>query len=308
METVSVVICAHTEDRWDDLVAAVQSVHDQKRAADEVIIVIDHNDDLHQRARAAIEGATVVANDGPRGESGARNSGVSVASGSVVAFLDDDATAEPGWLEALLPWFGDGSVLGVGGSAEPGWDAGRPAWFPREFDWVVGCSYEGLPQTATTIRNLMGCNMAFRRQVIVDAGGFYEGLGRTGNDGNGCSETEFCIRAGRELGGRFVFEPDARIRHRVPVERGTWRYFVARCRAEGRSKAHLADRTSAATALEIEKAYVRRTLPLGVARGLRDLTRRDGSGAARSAAILVGALAAASTYAMGAIRTRRVSP
>ena len=57
--------------------------------------------------------------------------------------------------------------------------------------------------------------------------------------------------------------------------RTTWRYFAARCRAEGRSKAHLADREGQDQALELEKAYVRRTLPTGVARGLRDATRRD---------------------------------
>ena len=125
----------------------------------------------------------------------------------------------------------------------------------------------------------MGCNMCFRRDVIERAGGFYDGLGRTGNDGFGCSETEFCIRARRLLGGRFVFEPAARIHHRVPQGRTTWRYFAARCRAEGRSKAHLADREGQDEALALEKTYVRRTLPDG--RGPRP-ARRHPAGRCRA--------------------------
>ncbi|MEL7209306.1 MAG: glycosyltransferase family 2 protein, partial [Actinomycetota bacterium] len=196
---------------------------------------------------------------------------------------------------------------GVGGEADPAWAMGRPRWFPRQFDWVVGCSYEGLPTSAAPIRNLMGCNMAFRRSVIDEAGGFYAGLGRTGNDGHGCSETEFCIRAQSLLGGRFVFEPRARIHHRVPAERGTVRYFLSRCRAEGRSKARLAGRTGTGKALELERRYVRRTLTVGVLRGLRDVIRRDPAGAARSAAILAGAASASGSYVAGSL-SRRAGP
>lgn len=305
--STTVVICAHTEERWDDLVAAVASVEAQCRDDDEVVVVIDHNPALLARARGAFTAATVVDNDGPRGESGARNAGVAVASGEVVAFLDDDATAAPGWLDALLAWYADPEVLGVGGAADPAWDTARPRWFPPEFDWVVGCAYRGLPTTAAPIRNLMGCTMSFRRSVIEDAGGFYDGLGRTGDDGFGCSETEFCLRARRLVGGRFVYEPLARIRHRVPVGRTRWSYFATRCRAEGRSKARLADREGADDALALERAYVRRALPAGVARGGRDLLRGDLGGAGRATVILAGLGLTGAGYLAGLVGRPRGS-
>ena len=66
-------------------------------------------------------------------------------------------------------------------------------------------------------------------------------------------------------------------------------------------KAHLADRTGTRTALELERRYVRRTLPRGVFRGLGDVARRDAAGAARSAAILAGTAAAAGSYAAGSL-------
>ena len=298
MPSSAVVICAHTDDRRLETARAVDSVLAQTHPADEIVVVIDHNDGLLAWARDRFTGATVVANTRARGESGARNSGVAEVHSDVVAFLDDDATAHPDWLGHLLSWYEEPEVLGVGGAADPHWRSGRPAWFPEEFDWVVGCSYRGLPEEPATIRNLMGCNMSFRRDVIMEAGGFYEGLGRTGGDAFGCSETEFCIRAQRELGGRFVFEPRARIAHQVPADRGTWGYFTRRCRAEGRSKAMVARRTSRAEALALERRHVRTTLPQGIVRGLRDVGRTPGA-VGRVAAIVLGTSLTAGTYAVG---------
>src|SRR4051812_28350918 len=71
---VSVVICAYTFDRWDDLVAAVASVQSQTAPAGEVIVVIDHNDELLARVRAEIAGVVAIPNTEPQGLSGARNS------------------------------------------------------------------------------------------------------------------------------------------------------------------------------------------------------------------------------------------
>ena len=59
---ISVVICAYTEDRWDDLVAAVASVRHQTVPPHEIVVVIDYNPALLARAGAALDGVMVVAN------------------------------------------------------------------------------------------------------------------------------------------------------------------------------------------------------------------------------------------------------
>ena len=43
MLSASVIICAHADDRWDDTLAAVASVHAQSHPAKELIVVIDYN-------------------------------------------------------------------------------------------------------------------------------------------------------------------------------------------------------------------------------------------------------------------------
>ena len=94
----SVIICAHTEKRWQSLLDAVASVEAQTHPAHEIIVVIDHNPALHERAIAGLAGARVVANGDTPGLGGARNSGVDEATGDVVVFLDDDAVASRQWL------------------------------------------------------------------------------------------------------------------------------------------------------------------------------------------------------------------
>lgn len=293
----AVVICTHTDERRPHIERAVASVRDQSTPPDEIVLVADHNEGLGEWARATFPGVTVVDNPNTRGESGARNAGVAATSSEVVAFLDDDAAAADDWLTHLLSWYQDPDVLGVGGSARPAWHSGRPTWFPREFDWVVGCTYRGLPERPSGVRNLMGCNMSFRRSVIIDAGGFDEGLGRTGGDALGCSETEFCIRATQLLDGRLVFDPRASIDHHVPAGRTTWRYFVTRCRAEGRSKARMAHRTPRREPLHVERTYVTGTLAQGVVRRVGRLGRERGA-VLRVATIVVGAGVTAASFAL----------
>jgi GT2 family glycosyltransferase len=298
--SVSVVICAYSEERWADLRAAVASIERQTLPAREVVVVIDHNPSLAALAREELRGARVVENRGLRGLSGARNTGLAAAGGDVVAFLDDDAAAEPDMLERLVRGYRPG-VLGVGGAAEPVWPDVRPSWFPPEFDWVVGCTYRGLPDQGGPVRNLIGANMSLRRDVLQAVGGFESGIGRVGKVPLGCEETDLCIRASQaHAGGSFVFAPSARARHRVTPDRTRLRYFVSRCYAEGRSKAIVARRSGAARALETERSYALRTLPRGLVRGVGDaLLRRDPAGLARSGAIVLGLAVTGAGYLSG---------
>ncbi len=296
----AVAICAYTEHRWSDLLDAVRSVRAQQPAApDQIVVVIDHNETLFERAHRELDGVDVCRSTGPRGLSGARNTAIDRTTAEVLAFLDDDAVAEPDWLHSLLANYDDPFVLGVGGHAKPLWAEGhRPSWFPAEFLWVVGCSHQGLPSTVGPVRNVIGCNMSFRTEVLRKVGGFDPGLGRTADRPLGCEETELCIRATELVpGGRVVLDPSAVVAHRVPASRQSWSYFLARCRAEGVSKAWVADRVGAASATATERGYVARTLPAAVGHGIGDIIRGDLSGAARIAAVTAGLASTATVFA-----------
>jgi GT2 family glycosyltransferase len=295
--SLTVIVCAYTLDRWADLSAALESLRRQTRRPDQLVLVVDGDDELLARAVPAFPDVLCLANAGPRGLSGARNTGVAAATGDVVAFLDDDAAADPDWAELLLAGYADPAVIGVCGHVAPAFRAPRPAWFPDEFLWVLGCSYTGLPTERADVRNPIGANMSFRRDAFATAGGFDTAIGRLGADAAGCEETEFSIRARAALpGGRVVLEPAAGCRHTVPAQRLTRAYFRRRCRAEGRSKALVARLAGAEAALETERTYVVRTLPRAVLRGLRDALTGDLSGLARAEAVVEGVLLTALSY------------
>lgn len=306
--SVSVVISAYTDERWDALRAAVASVQRQTRPAHQVVVAVDHNPALLQRAREAWPdgSVTIVENTQAQGLSGARNAGIAAATGAIVAFLDDDAAAEPDWLAQLTPVFDDPAVASAGGALEPVWLEERPAWFPDEFNWVIGCSYTGMPTATADVRNAIGANMAFRRDALDAVGGFATGIGRERGLPMGCEETEISIRVRqRTPGARIVYEPRAQVRHLVPSGRGTWRYFLTRCWAEGRSKALLTDLVGRQDGLASERTYATRTLPVGVLRGLRDALGGDASGLGRAAAIVAGLFATAAGYAAGTLARAR---
>lgn len=315
---ISVIICAYTEERWDELLAAVASVLQQTLPPREVIVVIDHHPILFERARAHLSGARVIANQEAQGLSGARNSGIALAQGAVVAFMDEDAEAAPDWLAQLREGYADPQVLGVGGTIEPRWVAGQPDWFPEEFHWVVGCTYQGMPEHRRTqnqaweacfaVRNLIGCNMSFRRELFEMVGGFRDGVGQVGKSMLRCDDTEFCIRAQQAMSeGIFLHNPKAKVYHHVPEARGEWRYFRRRCYTEGLAKAQISQLVGSHDGLSSEWTYTLRTLPQGVARGLLESIReRQPRGLARAGAIMAGLMLTTAGYLKG--RLSRSSP
>jgi glycosyltransferase involved in cell wall biosynthesis len=314
----SVVICVYTEQRWDDIMAAIASVRAQSLPAHELIVVVDHNDGLLSRLVDGLPPVydgppvVIVANHYQRGLSGGKNTGVSYATGDVVAFLDDDAFAEPEWLKYFADCYGAPAIVGVGGLTLPNWDSARPSWFPREFDWVLGCNYLGLASGRQRVRNLLGGNASFRREVFDQVGGFTSDAGRSVQAGRpaarlplGCEETEFCIKIGQQLpDSRLIIDDRAVIWHRVPDQRARLRYFVTRCYAEGLSKAVVTRRVGSADGLAAERRHAFATLPAGLARCLRESARGDLAGIGRAGAIIAGLSATTAGYLAGRLTGR----
>lgn len=300
--TVSVVICTYTDERWDDVVRAVESVRTQTRAPAEVILVVDHNDALARHASAAFPGVRVLPNAHERGLSGARNTGIQAAGGDVIAFLDDDASGGPTWLATMMAHYDEPAVQGVGGSATAVWTGGpRPRWLPAEFDWVVGCTYVGQPTRTAPVRNLVGCNMSFRREVFDRVGGFRTEIGRIGKRPLGGEETELCIRLSQAVpGAKLLYDPAVNVEHRVSPDRRRFRYFRDRCYSEGLSKAAVAGHVGADSGLAAERSYVSSVLPRGF---LTALLRGQ---ADKAFSIVFGLLATSAGYVRGRLGRRAV--
>ncbi len=302
----SVIICTYTENRWEDLVAAIHSVKQQTLSAFEIIVVVDHNPALLERVKQCLPEVVAAENKGLQGVSEARNSGAAIARGELIAFLDDDALALPDWLEWLTVHCNTAQVLGAGGSIEPLWLDHRPRWFPEEFYWVVGGTYRGLPQTATRVRNVWTGNMVIRRNVFESIAGFRPGFGKVGS--YSCPEdTDLCIRAlQRWPQGDWLYEPKARVQHKVPGSRSSWRYYVWRCYNEGVGKARLSDLVGAADGLATERKHALSTLPRGIARELaRAILHRDLGNAGRAGAILIGLATTCVGYLVGLIQLNK---
>ena len=297
------VICAFTRERLPVLREALDSLYAQTYPAHEIVLVIDHAPQLLADARERWPDIVIVPNREQQGLSGARNTGVAETDADVVAFVDDDAIAQPDWLERIAAAYRDPRVLGAGGTVRPRWVEGKPDWFPPEFDWVVGCTHSGMPKETEPVRNLVGANMSFRRSALEEVGGFSNDLGRIGTLPVGCEETDLSIRIGQRWPqAEIVYDPAAGVDHVVPGARARTAYFLERCSAEGRSKAVLTQLVGTDDGLESERSYVRRTLPLGFLNGFRDAARGDISGLARAAMIVVGLLATSAGYVRARLR------
>jgi GT2 family glycosyltransferase len=298
----TVVVCAFTSRRLEQTVDCVRSVLSQHPPPGQMLVVIDHNESLQAELRERLpDEVEIVANEGAQGLSSSRNTAIARSRGEYIVFVDDDAIAHEQWLSRLLAPFDDPAVVGAGGHALPRWEIAQPGWLPPEFLWVVGCSYSGLPETGA-VRNPLGCNMAFRAEVFRQVGMFNPAIGRLGSLPLGCEETEFCVRAVRELpNARIVLVAGAEIDHHVPADRARPSYLVRRCYFEGISKA-LVRGLGDTRSLDTERRYLRHALPARLMTSMRHAATGGFEDALGQFGAVVGGVAAAAVgYLVGLV-------
>ncbi|WP_255149708.1 glucosyl-dolichyl phosphate glucuronosyltransferase [Halorarius halobius] len=216
---VSVVLCEHTTDRYEDLREAADAVLAQTHDEVELVLVSDGSPAVADRMRRDYgddPAALVHELDENLGLLGARNAGAEAATGDVVAFLDDDAVPADDWVKRLVDAYETHDVPAVGGKMTPRWVAGKPGFLPAEFYWLVGVTHRGFRETPGEVRNTNGSNLSFRREVFLELGGFEGDIGGRKGDANlQGGETELCARLEREYGHGVWYVPDAEVEHKV---------------------------------------------------------------------------------------------
>ena len=265
MKKVSVVVSTYTKDRLGWVLDCIDSLKEQSLPPKEIILVLDPDQDLIEFFKFRIPSSIRILVSESGGLSNARNVGAKNAEGEIVAFIDDDAVADKAWLENLVENYDNPEVIGVGGLIKPSWESKRPVWFPEELDWIVGCSYKGLPTHKAEVRNPIGCNMSFRKDVFEKVGYFRSDVGRFGKKLLGSEEPEFSIRAIEKISkSKIIYAPSAIVHHRVPKNRANLKYLWKRSFYEGVSKALIRSKLKLSSTLSTEDRYLKYLLRVAI--------------------------------------------
>ena len=242
---ISAAICTRNRAAW--LSAAIESLLGQSLPpTDYEILVIDNastdvTPPIIQRYLDAPGGVTLRSAVQPAlGLSHARNLAVQMAAGDIIAFMDDDAVADPDWLAGLLGTYARRpEAWSVGGKVLPLWEGERPVWLTDDLLPQLSMLDLGIVvRSLNAGEQLYGVNFSCRSCAFGELGLFRTDLGRQGVTLLGSEESEFQQRI-LQRGQALVYTPHAIVSHRIPEERLQQRYFIRLAYGKGRTTARL---------------------------------------------------------------------
>jgi MoaA/NifB/PqqE/SkfB family radical SAM enzyme/tetratricopeptide (TPR) repeat protein/SAM-dependent methyltransferase len=228
---ISAIICTYRNPEY--LRMCIESQLNQTLPRDLYeVIVVDNNPNTQTKDVVSSYRNVVYVVEENIGLSFARNRGISFARGAIVAFIDDDAEASPGWLASLLDIYNQfPDAMAAGGRLLPIWDAKRPEWLDESYYRALSLVHWGdQVRPLNWPERLIGVNFSFRRDVFDRFGLFDTNLGRVGTFLLGSEDVEIQRRI-EKSGRRIYYNPDAIVYHHVPASRMTREYFKKR--AEG---------------------------------------------------------------------------
>lgn len=205
------------------------------QTGDEVIVVDngskDHTADIVTARQERFPVPLRLLHEETPGKSHALACALRVATGDILAFLDDDVNVDPKWLGVVRDTMRDPDIALMGGRVVPRWEASVPAWMrvaPTHYA-RLGAPLGLLDYPSDVVllgaRTVLGGNMAVRRDVLETVGGFATHLGKLRGTLLSGEDHELCQRVQR-AGFRAVYVPAAVVHHWVPADRARVRYFV----------------------------------------------------------------------------------
>ena len=230
---ITVVLC--TYNRCQSLKTALNSAAGLAlpESVEWEILVVDNNS--NDQTRMIVEdfcnrypGRFRYLLEPQQGKSHALNSGIREARGNVLAFMDDDVTVHPNWLQNLTACLQDGAWVGAGGRIITEWNCSPPRWLAPESRHAAGplVAFHPSMEAGQLNEAPIGTNMAFRKEMFEKYGIFRTDLGPRPNSEIRNEDTEFGERL-LSAGERLRYEPSALVYHPVPENRINREYFLA---------------------------------------------------------------------------------
>jgi glycosyltransferase involved in cell wall biosynthesis len=199
MPSVSVYIPAFNAAEF--LARSIEGLLAQTHVPEEILVIDDGSADETAAIASRFPQITLIRHQSNRGLGAVRNTAFRSARNELVASIDADCVADPGWLANLLPHLEDPQVAAAGGRLIEGVqhsiaDRWRAAHMLQNWG-------------ANLVRNpkfLFGCNNLFRKSVVLEVGGYNEKMRTNGEDTGICEQL-------RLHGWQYVYEPAALAMH-----------------------------------------------------------------------------------------------
>lgn len=231
---VSVVIC--TYNRSSFLQSALDSLLVQTDSDFEMLI-IDNNssDDTHEIVKSYSQRSSRIKYflEIKQGLSHARNRGIKEATGSYIAYVDDDCIIPTAWIENLKNIIAFTRADILGGPVFPFYLKNTSSWFKDEYHtFEFGPTARMLAKSET----LIGCNMVVLKSIFDEIGLFRADLGMTGNQILYSEETEFQLRYIKSKANNGIYyDPLLYVKHYLRPEKMTLSWNIRAFIGKGKS-------------------------------------------------------------------------
>jgi GT2 family glycosyltransferase len=225
MSKIKLSVVIVTYNRCKDLGECLNSLRSLDEPVDEIIVVDSNStDSTHELVKNY---PVKIININERSMVKARNIGFRHAKNEIVAYIDDDAVVRKDWSKYILEPYKDKRVGGVVGRVIP-YDYGEVAYLPAKHlaigkvfnnGFILGNFDIPMPHPIE-VDTLIGCNMSFRRDLLLKVNGFDE------NFRSSCfrDDADISLRLKR-LNYKLIYHPKAIVRHKFKGKTVSNRWF-----------------------------------------------------------------------------------
>ncbi|NNG00364.1 MAG: glycosyltransferase [Desulfobacteraceae bacterium] len=238
---ISIVVCTYNRaEMLEDTLRSWVTV-DKESIHVELVVVDNNSTDLTRQVVRQFEqarpGEVIYVFEDKPGLSFARNKGIEIARGRLIAFVDDDIYFTEDWLKEILNTFrNQGRADCVGGNSIPSFEIPKPEWLTDDLMRVYGSTLSGETEKVMAFpEHPFGVNMVFKREVFERIGLFNTRLGRIKKSLLSNEEKELFYRID-QAGLLTYYSPKAIIFHRIPADRIDQRWILRRMYWQGISK------------------------------------------------------------------------